>query len=476
MSIITRYLLRNHVGPFLFGSLTVVFLFLFQFILKYIDALVGKGLSEWIIIQLILYNTAWMLVLAVPMGVLFATLMAFGNMSQALEITVIKSSGGSLFRMMVPLLIAGTVLSFALFWFNDEIMPEANHQAKILLEDVKRTKPTFAIEPGQFTTGLEGYTILARAVDTTTGYLYGVTIYDNSNRVRQNTASADTGRIEFNANYTKLLLTLFNGEIHQRVVADVNNYRRIDFAQYKVSIPAAGFNFEKSSSDQVSRGDRELHIRDMEARQNSCRTNIEAASARMNNLLQKNIDYATFNAQSTDPDARRMQPAGIGQSREQALRQFEQKMTALRTQIANDASFTAEQQRTIGQYEVEIQKKYSIPFACLVFVLVGCPLGVATRRGNFGISAGLTLGFYIFYWACWIGGEKLADRGLLSPFLSMWGANFIVGAVGILLMIKINSESWKLPGWIYVRRLFSFVWRAIASLFRRKKQANAETA
>lgn len=467
-------MLRNHIGPFLFGSLTVVFLFLFQFILKFIDALVGKGLSEWVIIQLILYNTAWMLVLAVPMGVLFATLMAFGNMSQALEITIIKSSGGSLFRMMIPLLIAGTVLSFALFWFNDEVMPEANHQAKILLEDVKRTKPTFAIEPGQFTTGLEGYTILARAVDTASGYLYGVTIYDNSNRVRQNTASADTGRIEFNSNYTKLLLTLFNGEIHQRVVADVNNYRRIDFSEYKVSIPAAGFNFEKSSGDQVSRGDRELHIRDMEARQNSCRANIEAASSRTSKLLQKSIDFATFNPQSDDPESKRLLQAGTGLSREQALKLFEQRMAALRTQIANDASFTAEQQRTIGQYEVEIQKKYSIPFACLVFVLVGCPLGVATRRGNFGISAGLTLAFYIFYWACWIGGEKLADRGFLSPFLSMWGANFIVGAVGILLMIKINSESWRLPGWIYVRKLFSFALNVVARSFRPKAKGSIE--
>jgi len=98
------------------------------------------------------------------------------------------------------------------------------------------------------------------------------------------------------------------------------------------------------------------------------------------------------------------------------------------------------------QYEVEIQKKYAIPFACFVFLLVGCPLGVMTKGGNFGISAAISIGFYIFYWACLIGGEKLADRGMLDPALSMWLGDILVGIMGIILIVKVNNESLRIPG------------------------------
>ena len=124
MNSISRYILRNHIGPFLFGTFTVLFLFIFQFLSKFIDQIVGKGLSEWVIIQLIALNTAWMIVLSVPMGVLFSTLMAFGGMSAAHEITIIKASGGSLKKMMFPVVISGMLVTLLLFWFNDEILPK----------------------------------------------------------------------------------------------------------------------------------------------------------------------------------------------------------------------------------------------------------------------------------------------------------------------------------------------------------------
>jgi lipopolysaccharide export system permease protein len=95
------------------------------------------------------------------------------------------------------------------------------------------------------------------------------------------------------------------------------------------------------------------------------------------------------------------------------------------------------------QYQVEIQKKYAIPFACLLFVFVGCPLGIITKGGNFGFSAAISLAFYIFYWACLIGGEKLADRGMLSPQLSMWLGNAIIALFGLLLTLRVNNESFR---------------------------------
>jgi lipopolysaccharide export system permease protein len=106
--------------------------------------------------------------------------------------------------------------------------------------------------------------------------------------------------------------------------------------------------------------------------------------------------------------------------------------------IQNDHRNMQLTQQQISAYEVEIYKKYAIPFACLVFVFVGCPLGIKTKGGNFGISAAITLAFYILYWACLIGGEKLADRGMVSPMFSMWLGNIVLGIAGIIMTIKEN--------------------------------------
>ena len=171
MSIISRYILRAHIGPFIFGASIVMLLFLLQFLMKYIDQLVGKGLGIMVIIELIVLNLAWMLVLAVPMGVLVSTLMGFGNLSSSNEITIIKSSGGSLLRMMRPVLFAAIIVFASLFWFNDYVLPDANHRSKILLSDIQRKKPTFAIEQGQFSSQIEGYSILSRQTDSATGTL-----------------------------------------------------------------------------------------------------------------------------------------------------------------------------------------------------------------------------------------------------------------------------------------------------------------
>ncbi|MGB9913489.1 MAG: LptF/LptG family permease, partial [Candidatus Kapaibacteriota bacterium] len=149
MKIVKLYILRFHVGPFLFGTFLVVFLFLFQLLMRDLDKLVGKGLSVWVIIQLITLNLAWMIVLAVPMGVLFSTLMTFGNLSSTFEITAMKSGGASFYQLISPVVFISTLLFGFLVWFNDKVLPEANHQAKILLFDINRKKPTFSLESGQ---------------------------------------------------------------------------------------------------------------------------------------------------------------------------------------------------------------------------------------------------------------------------------------------------------------------------------------
>jgi lipopolysaccharide export system permease protein len=456
MKIISTYIIRNHIAPFLFGTFTVTFLFLFQFILKYIDSLVGKGLDFWVIIHLIVLQLSWMIVLAVPMGVLFSTLMAFGGMAAALEITVIKSSGGSLYRMMWPMIVLGFLMTVALYWFNDNVLPESNHQAKILMNDIQKTKPTFAIEPGQFTSQIEGYTILAREVDSSSGILKGVTVYDNTNKVKSTIANADTGYIEFNHDFSKLIMTMYNGEIHQMMPFEPNNYRKVNFKTYQVLMNVSGFAFEKTSADMISRGDREMRIKDMQKIVDEADSNVNSSNLRIQNQLTQLNDYMKNYSSSKDS---MVEQSSVKEdsSRMTALKAVDKRLSFFKSAISSDLYQKHDFETKIKQYSVEIWKKYSIPFACLVFVLIGCPLGIITKGGNFGFSAGISLLFYIFYWGCLIGGEKLADRAFISPFLSMWIGNIIIGLIGILLTIKINNETMGFSGKKLFGRFLKFL-------------------
>lgn len=442
--IFDRYLLRAHIAPFLFGFCTVIFLFLMQFLMKYLDKLVGKGIDVWVILQLIAYNIAWMVVLAAPMGVLFSTLMAFGNLSSNHEITIIKASGGSLIRMMFPIVIVSALLTIALFWFNDKILPETNLRAKTLMGDITRTKPTFILESGQFSTEIEGYTIIARNVDSLTGLLRGVTIYDLTGISSRNIISADTGTLNFTPDYSKLILKLRNGEIHQLQSGRASNYKIVEFVDYQIMMNASGFSFQRSDIDGTSRGDREMRISDMQQIVNESMKYVEIARNNKSKTINSHLDYILHSKAPLETDESRVVSSNfayVDTSWQARTSRITQRLSFLETTVRSNSFAERDYTLRANQYLVEIYKKYAIPFACFVFVFVGCPLGIITRRGNFGISASISLGFYIFYWACLIGGEKLADRGFIEPWLAMWAGNIIIGIVGIILTLRTSYET-----------------------------------
>jgi lipopolysaccharide export system permease protein len=453
MGLINRYILKTHIAPFIFGSSTVMFLFLFQFLLKYIDKFLGKGLSTWVIVQLISLQLAWMLVLAIPMGVLFSTLMSFGAMSSNQEITIIKASGGGLYKMMRPLIIVSIFLTVGLFLFNDYILPESNHKGKMLLVDISKKKPTFSIEKGQFSSQVEGFTILSRNMDSLSGAMKGVTIYDNRTSRFKNIISADSGFVKFDANTSKLVMDLSNGEVIQHLENSVNSLKKIEFKTYNINLEASGFNLERTQDDN-DRSDRELSIADMRKIIAEATMRKNSSIKRIDEETQKHFDYIT--CKNFPKTLNTSVPQGIDEKmrKADACNSAENRLSTLKAIIFSDAQMKREYELQEKKYWVEIHKKYAIPVACFIFVFVGCPLGIKTKGGNFGVSAIITLGFYILYWACLMMGEKLADRAVLSPFLGMWMGNIIVGGFGIILMIKNNNENFNLTRFLKIDKLY----------------------
>jgi len=245
------------------------------------------------------------------------------------------------------------------------------------MNDIQRKKPTFSLESGQFFTEMDGYVILSRKVDSSSGLLRGVTIYDNRQIQQLNIASADSGRVRFNSDYSKLIVTLFQGEAHQLIPGNLSNYRIIHFDTYEVQMPASGYSFVRSSPGMMSRGDRELRIQDMRVIVNNSKTRMDESNRKISQELNKNLNYLKVNDKNLK--GRKIGEESVHydvitrSDSSGAVRKALKRINFMIATIQTDVSQSLMYKEQMDQYLVEIHKKYAIPFACLVSCLLAVP-------------------------------------------------------------------------------------------------------
>ncbi|MDP3830753.1 MAG: LptF/LptG family permease, partial [Ignavibacteriaceae bacterium] len=236
----------------------------------------------------------------------------------------------------------------------------------------------------------------------------------------------------FSKNNSKLLMDLEDGEIHEADVSQTSLYRKIRFEQHRIAMEAEQFSF-KQSTPGGQRSDRELSAQDMLIVVDS----LSKIKSGMDSTFKKDANRILLGDTAAKPFNSQLAVRSLDSKYIQTIERIRES----RNQILSAAMRSEFYQNEINMFMVEIHKKYSIPFACLVFILLGAPLGVMIRKGGFGIAASISLFFFLIYWASLIGGEKLADRGIISPFWGMWAANIIMGIVGMFLTYKVAKES-----------------------------------
>ncbi|MFC1629265.1 LptF/LptG family permease [Gemmatimonadota bacterium] len=426
MKILNRYIIREHLGPFVLALAILTFLFLMNELIDILDMVIGKGLEVPIVLELLLYNVAWMLALTVPGAVLVSVLMSFGRLSADGEITALRSSGLSHLRLVFPVLIPAMMICAFQVYFNDRILPDFNYRTKSLTSNIQMKQPALALQPGVFIESLDGYTLFLEEVNTETSRVENVTVvqYLNFNAPDPpRIIRASWGHISIDENEgDNLNLDLRNGtitEIHD------GQTRIQQFDVLKTFINASGLQLERV--DTGVRGDRELPIKDMRVR----------AATRDSSSVRAELRFIEF----TDPFLRRVVRGETVDlpDRGRALLVSGRVLSAHKALVEHLKS--AEQQRVYylkqrNRYLVEIHKKWAIPFACIAFLLIGIPLGVMTRSGGMVAGFGYALLFYLIYWVFLIAGEDLGDRNLVAPWLAMWLPNMIIGSTGLFLLLQ----------------------------------------
>lgn len=424
MRILTRYLLRAHVGPFLFALFALTSLLFVNVVARRFPELAGKGLSTSVILEVFALSLPHIIALTLPMAVLVAVLYAFSQLAADNEITALKASGVNLVGLMVPLVVAGTVLAAFMVYFNDRILPETNHDLKLLLMDVNRKSPTLQLKEQvineiQTRDMQTRYFLQAASIDRTTNRLRGVVIYDLSLGGRDRTVYADSGKMAFNREQTDLFLTLYDGSVEETKEIEPHRFQRVFFKEQKLMLLGIGNVLERTTED-AYRSDREMSLAMLSAGVDSAR---------------KDYDAARKNAQRVGAVA--VEPVLGGGSRDSAE-------IALRAGAGEARMFAAQAataKQRMNELQVEWHKKFAIPFACIVFVLLGAPLAIRFPRGGPGMVIALSLSIFGIYYISLIGGESLGDKGRVEPFVGPWAPNLVFLPFSLWALSRIGRET-----------------------------------
>jgi lipopolysaccharide export system permease protein len=430
MKILTRYILREHIAPFFFAFFTITFLFVIDFVPKIIDRVIDKDIDLMVVLELVGLNLAWMLALSIPMSVLVATLMAFGRLGADFEVTAMKASGINMVHVLLPLMVAASFLTFGMIEFHDKVLPDLNKKARTLVGDIQAMRPTLVFQSGIFISDIPGYLVLIDRIDHATSYVEGVRISDTKDPDHPRLIVAKNGYLEMTDGGKNMRFSLNDGELHTLDLNDPDNYRKLDFKNQIINVSGTGSELVRTESE--ARTDREMDIDEMTSHVDQAINNAKPLRAHLNEYFQAKYTYLfsdsfAFNMKDTVSDRR-------------ALALVQSDASVLLRHVERNQQQLEAQERIMDKYNIEIQKKYSIPAASLAFVLIGAPLGIMSRRGGMGMAIAIAIGLFIVYWAFLIGGEDMADRGLVSPFAAMWSANILLGCLGLYLNYIVISE------------------------------------
>jgi len=411
----------------------IVLMLFINFFLRAIDRFLGKGLSVLTIFEYLFLNLAWIIALAVPMAVLIATLMAFGRMSEDNEINAMRASGISFTSILKPALIFGVIICLTLTYFNNYILPEMNFYARLLQGDIHKKRPGLEIEPGHFINTIPDYSMIIRKDNN--GMMEDVRIFSKENQEIQTSIYSLTGELEMLDD--AIVLMLYDGEIHELDLNDYKSYRRINFKQHKIIIPADDMMLARR--DTSNRSDREMTVPMMLNKKANYNKRSERVQTRIGRAFNKVIGDSIVPISMDDAllqmDNYRAEMLNKDLTPVEQRRQ-ERKLKSLERQMNNEYRLIQNYQKSQNKYAVEIHKKFSLPIACILFVLVGAPLGTLTRKGGFIVAISMGFGFFLIYYIFLIGGEELADRNRVSPFIGMWAPNFLLLITGIYLTLN----------------------------------------
>ena len=436
MKILSRYILSEFIRAFIVSMLIIYAILLIQVMIKLLDKFLGKGFDFLFLIQLLFYNTAWILSMAVPMAVLVASILTYGKLSSNNEIIGFNASGIKSFDIKKPSLLVSVIICAFMIYFNCNILPDMNHKSRNLNRELIKKRPDVEFEENIYSDIIPNHIIkFDRRDKKNKKKFYDVNIYQITNNNLKRSIVSDSVIINSNDSYVEL--DLYEGVIHERISYN-EEYRKIEFKNYAMTIPLNKFNNRKIN---YIRGDRELTFSMLKNANDSLSKKIDYLKKKINKRLNLfeidtlNINYKELiSLIDLKNNEKILTLDEIGEKKI-----YNVKAKANKTIISGYLKNINRNYTKINKNKVEVHKKFAIPVASVIFILIGAPLGIAIRRGNLAMSMAISLMFFVLYYILIVGGEQLADKNLFNPILSMWLPNIIILLFGYMV-IKIIKK------------------------------------
>lgn len=479
MRIIKRldlFILKAFLQLFAATFFVCLFVFMMQYTWRYIDELIGKGLSMEVLGKFFWYMALNFVPAALPPGVLLASLITFGNMGEKLELLAMKAAGVPLLRILSPLFVVVLVLCGCSFYFQNSIAPEATKRLAALIWSMKQKSPELEIPEGVFYSEIPGYNIFVERKDQKTGMLYGVMIYSNANTQEDTQiVLADSARLQSTADKMHLMLTLYSGERFRNMDSRSANmmkaqvpYMRETFAHEVDLIEFDGnFNITDASLFAGNAQTKDLQsirlgIDSLTHRIDSvgasvyemeCRTSMERQlihkdskdSARIVAEVEKTLPFDTLYKNLSHEQL------------QSTIRTATSKVRQLQAEYEFRRLLTDEDNRMLRVHKVEEHKKFTYSLACMLFFFIGAPLGAIIRKGGLGMPVIISVSIFIFYYIINVSGEKLAKTGIWYIPFGVWLSSMVLAPLGVFLTYKSNQDSavFNIEGYrMFFMRLF----------------------
>ena len=487
MKSIHKLVLKSYLGPMILTFFIVMFVLMMNFVWRYIDELVGKGLSAGIIIELMSYAMANMIPMGLPLSMLLAAIMTMGSLGENYELLAMKSAGMSLVRITKPLIILVGFIAVGSFFIGNDLVPYANRKMYSIIYDIRQQKQTLEFQDGLFFNGIDNMSIRVGHQDPETHLLRDVLIYDNRQaNGNMNTIVADSGYIRLSDDKRYLLVTLFHGQTYEQARNSQwytkSTLRHHTFDLQKQIIRMDGFAMGRSDANQFSNSQTK-DISELQHDIDSLELKVNAATTSSYEPLLKEQIFVRDNSVLPQPDSLRVDKRDYGNLMAMdsiarlPVREKEEVWDNARTLAKNSRNMFAFDETTakdalnqLYRSKVEWHKKISLPVSIIIFFLIGAPLGAIIRRGGLGLPVVVSIIFFVIYYIISLSGEKLAKEGSWDAVYGMWLSTFILTPIAVYLTYKATNDSSLLDTDWYAGKIKA-VEERLAPMFHKIKNA-----
>jgi Predicted permeases len=465
-----KLIIKAFIGPFIAVFFITVLVLVMQFFWLYIDDFVGKGLGAGIILEFIWYQSASLVPLALPLSVLLASIMTFGNLGETYELVAIKSSGISLLRFMRPVFFVTLFICIIAFLFSNNVIPVANLKSRTLLQDIVYAKPSFDLKEGVFYDKISGFAIKIGKKEKNDSIIRNVIIYEQNNALQDNFIVANDGVMRSTDNGRYIQFVLRNGWRYEEKGSPGNpntDFIRLGFKEYKREFDISNFGLQQRTADSVNKNRAPMYsMRQLDQAIDSMNKVNSTLATRVQNDVFTTVTFVRYmdsNWKNAPAKNVKTFDALIPDSIKATINQkVSIKLSSLRLSAEAAAIQYKDEERNLRIHKIEWHRKLSMSLACLVLFLIGAPLGSIIRKGGLGSPLIFAIVFFILFFFISTTGEKSSREGSMDPSIGMWLSTIILTPIGFFLIYKAMHDSQ-----LFNKEFYSRLSRRIRKSFRK---------